>query len=101
MSEADVQRLFDMMLGISSRMSAVETEMSEVKGLIKQRRNDPVDVSRLRWDGQALNYVATKIIVPIVVTTTLAAAALYYGIHAQVSDIAFQLQKHTIEKGGH
>ena len=90
MSDSDIQRLYDMMADVLERLVKVETVLTTAA-------TGPVDVSRLRWDGKAINYVIMKVVAPIIIGVLLGGSAFYYGIHTQINDLSYQITKH-IEK---
>lgn len=90
MSNTDIQRLYDMVGDVIERLAKVETIVTSIK-------ESNIDVSRLRWDGKAINYVIMKVIAPVLITVLIGGATFYYGIHAQINDLSYQVTKH-IEK---
>ena len=90
MSSDDVQRLYDSVSSVLERLVAVETKLTTLI-------NAPIDVSRLRWDGKALNYVIVRVIAPILITVLLGGSAFYYGIHMQIGELSVKVTQH-IEK---
>lgn len=92
MSGDDVQRLYDMMGDVLARLTRVET-------VLDAATSGPVDVSRLRWDGKAINYIIMRVVAPVLITVLLGGSAFYYGIHCQIGDLTAeftqQIQKHN------
>jgi hypothetical protein len=86
MSDSDIQRLYDTMSDVVERLAKVETIVTSIK-------DANIDVSRLRWDGKAINYVIMKVIAPVLITVLLGGSAFYYGIHMQVKDITITTLK--------
>jgi hypothetical protein len=87
MGSDDTQRLYDMMLALSNRMATVEA-------LLTEAIDGPIDVSRLRWDGRAINFVVMKIVVPVLLTICLGGAAFYYGLSAKFDVFAYKFDQH-------
>lgn len=88
MSGADVQRLYDMMGDVLERLVKVETILDTVA-------TAPMDVSRLRWDGKAINYVIMKVVAPVLITVLIGGATFYYGMHCQINDLTVQVVQHV------
>lgn len=87
MSSGDVQELFNLIRELSERVASLETTVGTAVG-------GPVDVSRLRWDGKALNFVIMKVVAPVLITVLLGGAAFYYGISCQVGELQSTVTQH-------
>lgn len=94
----DVQRLYDMMTDLSSKIGSVELNLSNrmatVETLMTEAIDGPIDVSRLRWDGRSINFVVMKVVVPVLLAIIIGGSAFYYGISAKFDVFAYKFNQH-------
>jgi hypothetical protein len=90
MDSNEIKDIHDKLEDVIQRLVRVETLLDT---------DQTIDVSRLRWDAKAINYVIMKVVSPVLITVLLGGSLFYYGIRCQITDltteVATQIEKHS------